>query len=85
MTQYSPVMRASSIAGLNTSHHSHEEATPKGVRWSCKHNYLFSPIDNEELCSPITEEEISTAISQMKNGKALALDGISSEVLKLGG
>ena len=44
-----------------------------------------SPIDNEELCSPITEEEISTAISQMKNGKAPGLDGISSEVLKLGG
>ena len=44
-----------------------------------------SPINNEELCSPITEEEISTAISQMKNGKAPGLDGISSEVLKLGG
>ena len=44
-----------------------------------------SPIDNEELCSPITEEEISTAIFQMKNGKASGLDGISSEVLKLGG
>ena len=43
-----------------------------------------SPIDNEELCSPITEEEISTAISQMKNGKASGLDGIFSEVLKLG-
>ena len=28
-----------------------------------------SPIDDEELCSPITVE-ISTAISQMKNGKA---------------
>ena len=41
--------------------------------------------DDEELCSPITEEEISTAISQMKNGKAPGLDGISSEVLKLGG
>ena len=44
-----------------------------------------SPIDNEELCSPITEEEISTAIFQMKNGRAPGLDGISSEVLKLGG
>ena len=44
-----------------------------------------SPIDNEELCSPITEEEISTAIFQMKNRKAPGLDGISSEVLKLGG
>lgn len=44
-----------------------------------------SPDDDEELCSPITEEEISTAISQMKNGKAPGLDGISSEVLKLGG
>ena len=44
-----------------------------------------SPIDNEELCSPITEEEISTAIFQMNNRKAPGLDGISSEVLKLGG
>ena len=45
----------------------------------------ISPIDNEELCSAITEEEISTAISQMRNAKAPGLDGISSEVLKLGG
>ena len=37
-----------------------------------------SHIDNEE-------EEVSTAISQMKNGKTPRLDGISSEVLKLGG
>ena len=43
-----------------------------------------SPTDDEELCSPITEEEISTAISQLRNGKAPGLDGISSEVLKLG-
>ena len=43
-----------------------------------------SPDDEEELCSPITEEEISTALSQMKNGKAPGLDGISSEVLELG-
>ena len=37
------------------------------------------------ICSPITEEKISSAISQMKNEKAPGLDGISSEVFKLGG
>ena len=40
---------------------------------------------DDELCDPITEEEISAAVSQMKNGRAPGLDGISSEVLKLGG
>ena len=37
------------------------------------------------MCALITEEEISAAVSQTKNGKAPGLDGITSEVLKLGG
>ena len=39
----------------------------------------------EELSDNLTEEEIAAAISQMRKGRAPALDGISTEILRLGG
>ena len=38
-----------------------------------------------ELSDNLTEEEIAEAISQMRKGRAPGLDGISTEMLKLGG
>jgi exonuclease III len=35
-----------------------------------------------ELCYTITESEVSKAISRLKNGKAVGLDGISNEMIK---
>lgn len=35
-----------------------------------------------ELCYTITQTEISKAISRLKNGKAVSLDGISNEMIK---
>ena len=42
-------------------------------------------INDEELCANLSEEEIAIAISQLKNGRAPGMDGISAEMLKLGG
>ena len=38
-----------------------------------------------ELSDNLTEEEIAAAISQMQKGIVPGLDGISTEILKLGG
>ena len=38
-----------------------------------------------ELSDNLTEEEIAAAISQMKKGRAPGLDGIATEMFKLGG
>ena len=41
--------------------------------------------DDEDLTQCITEEEIREAIGQLQDGKAPGADGISAELLKLGG
>ena len=41
--------------------------------------------DDEDLSLPISEEEIQKAITQLRVGKASGADGISAELLKLGG
>ena len=43
------------------------------------------PPDFDDLCGPLSEEEICTAISQLKNGRAPGMDGITAEMIKLGG
>ena len=43
------------------------------------------PPDLDDLCAPLSEEEICTAISQLKNGRAPGMDGITAEMIKLGG
>ena len=40
---------------------------------------------DDDLCACLSEREILTAIRQLKTGKAPDLDGISPEMLKLGG
>ena len=40
---------------------------------------------DDDLDAPLSEEEISAAISQLRSGKAPGLDGISLEMLLLGG
>ena len=42
-------------------------------------------VSDSDLCAPFSEEEVSTAISQMKSGKAPGIDNISAELLKIGG
>ena len=42
-------------------------------------------VEEEDLCAPLSEEEISDAIFQLRNGRASGLDGITAEMLKLGG
>ena len=39
----------------------------------------------DELSDNLTEEELTAAISQMQKGRALGLDGILTEMFKLGG
>ena len=41
--------------------------------------------DNKNLSQPISEDEIQVAIAQLRDGKAPGDDGISAELLKLGG
>ena len=41
--------------------------------------------DDENLSQPISEDEIQAAIAQLRDGKAPGDDGISAELLKLGG
>ena len=41
--------------------------------------------DDENLSQPISEDEIQVAIAQLRDGKAPGDDGISAELLKLGG
>ena len=41
--------------------------------------------DDEDLSQPITEEEIQEAVGQLRDGRASGADGISAELLKLGG
>ena len=41
--------------------------------------------DLDDLCAPLSEEEICTAISQLKNSRASGMDGITAEMIKLGG
>ena len=43
------------------------------------------PPDLDDLCAPLSEEEICTAISQLKNSRAPGMDGITAEMIKLGG
>ena len=40
---------------------------------------------DEDMSAPLSEEEIVTAISELRSGKAPDLDGISLEMLSLGG
>ena len=42
-------------------------------------------ISDEDISAPLSEEEIVTAISELRSGKAPGLDGISLEMLSLGG
>ena len=39
----------------------------------------------DDLCIPIMMEELDKALQETRRGKALGLDGISPEILKLGG
>ena len=39
----------------------------------------------DSLCTPITMEELEKALQKTRRGKALGLDGISPDILKLGG
>ena len=48
-------------------------------------SYRDNFADDDDLSQPITEEEIQEAISQLRDGKAPSVDGISAELLKLGG
>ena len=40
---------------------------------------------DDDLCACLSEREIFTAILQLKMGRAPGLDGVSPEMLKLGG
>ena len=42
-------------------------------------------MSGEDMSAPLSEEEIITAISELRSGKAPGLDGISLEMLSLGG
>ena len=46
---------------------------------------LINDVCMDELSDNLTEEELTAAISQMQKGRALGLDGISTEMYKLGG
>ena len=41
--------------------------------------------DTDPLCAPLSEEEISEALFHTKSGRAPGPDGISAEILKMGG
>ena len=43
------------------------------------------PPDLDDLCAPLSEEEICTDISQLKNSRTPGMDGITAEMIKLGG
>ena len=45
--------------------------------------YVHTPKD--DLCTPITMEELEKALQETRRGKVPGLDGISPEILKLGG
>ena len=47
------------------------------------HKCVHTPKD--DLCTPIMMEELEKALKETKMGKAPGLDGISPEILKLGG
>ena len=40
------------------------------------------PPDLDDLCAPLSEKEISTAISELRNGRAPEMDGITAEMIK---
>ena len=42
-------------------------------------------LSDEDLSTPLSEEEIHTAISKLTSGRAPGLDGITLEMLSLGG
>ena len=42
-------------------------------------------MSDEDIFAPLSEEEIVTAISELRSGKAPGMDGISLEMLSLGG
>ena len=59
----------------------------------CKDLPVVSPLfislgtwmSDEDIFSPFSKEEVVTAISELRSGKASGLDGISLEMLSLGG
>ena len=42
-------------------------------------------MSDENISAPLSEKEIVTAISKLRSGKAPGLDGISLDMLSLGG
>ena len=42
-------------------------------------------MSDEDISAPLSEEEIVTAISELRSGKAPGMDGVSLEMLSLGG
>ena len=50
----------------------------------CQHQKMESSPDTEEI-PEFTEEEVERAIEKMKRHKAQGIDGITSDIIKLGG
>ena len=44
-----------------------------------------TPLSDEDLSAPLSEEEIHTTISKLSSRRAPGLDGITLEMLSLGG
>ena len=59
------------------------DALPDIIAATPSYRELFP--DDENLSQPISEDEIQVAIAQLRDGKAPGDDGISAELLKLGG
>ena len=49
------------------------------------HSSSDTTLSDHDLSSPLSEEEIITAISELRAGKAPGPDGVSLEMLSLGG
>ena len=52
---------------------------------STPHSSSDTTLSDHDLSSPLSEEEIITAISELRAGKAPGPDGVSLEILSLGG
>ena len=49
-------------------------------------DHFLDPLTRpDDLCAPLSEDGIITAISQLKSGRAPGQDGITAEMIKLGG